>query len=215
VVETAAGGGRTVVRPWLAARTQTVTAEIARSLGLDRPAGALVADVWPGGAAARAGLRTGDVIISVNGQPAADAAAVAYAVSSSRPGDTLRLGVLREGQREQTLTLRAEAPPSTPRDERVIAGRNPIDGATVVNLSPATAIELGVDPFVGEGVLVTRIGRGFALNANLRPGDIIRRVNGRQINTVRDLAAVTSTPTPVWSVTIERNGQEQTGNFRL
>jgi Do/DeqQ family serine protease len=216
VVETAAGGGRTVVRPWLGARTQTVTGEIARSLGLDRPQGALVADVWAGGSAARAGLRTGDVIVSVDGQPAADAAAVNFAISSRRPGDSVRVGVLREGGRTQTLNLRADAPPSDPpRDERTLTGRNPFDGATVVNLSPAVAIELGVDPFVGPGVLVTRIGRGVALNANLRPGDLIRRVNGRQIQTVRDLAAAIAAGGAAWQVTIERNGQEQTGNFRL
>jgi Do/DeqQ family serine protease len=214
VVETAAGGGQAVVRPWLGARTQTVTAEIARSMGMTTPQGALVADIWPGGPAARAGLRQGDVIVSVDGRPAVDAAAVSYAISSRRPGETLRLGV-RRGGGEQSLTLRAEAPPATPaRDQQVISGRNPFDGATVVNLSPAVADELGLDPFLGKGVLVTNISRGFAMNAGLRPGDLIRRVNGREINTVRDLTAQLTQSGGQWQVTIERNGQEVTANFR-
>lgn len=215
VVETAAGGGQTVVRPWLGARTQTITGEMARAMGLASPQGALVADVWPGGPAARAGLRTGDVILSVDGRPAPDAAAVSFAVAAARPGDTLKLGVRRQGGGEQTLTLRAEAPPATPaKDERTITGANPLDGATVVNLSPAVADSLGLDPFLGQGVLVTNIGRGFAMNAGLRPGDLIRRINGREIRTTRDLASAVEGGGRQWQVTIERNGQEVTANFR-
>lgn len=214
VVETAAGGGQAVVRPWLGARTQTVTAELARSMGMSVPQGALVADIWPNGPASRAGLRQGDVIVSVDGRPAVDAAAVSYAISSRRPGDSVRLGV-RRGGGEQTLTLRAEAPPATPaKDEQVISGRNPFDGATVVNLSPAVADQLGIDPFAGRGVLVTNISRGFAMNAGLRPGDLVRKVNGRDIGSVRELTGVLGGGGGQWQVTIERNGQEITANFR-
>jgi Do/DeqQ family serine protease len=214
IVETAAGGGHALVRPWLGARTQAVTGDIARSLGLAVPTGALVADIWPGGSAARAGLKTGDVILSVDGKPVVDAAAVSYAVGSARPGDSLKIGI-RRGGAEQTLTLRAEAAPATPpRDELAVLGRNPFEGATVVNLSPAVAEELGVDPFVAKGVLVTKIGRGFAMNAGLRPGDLIRKVNGRDIATVADLRSVLAAQGGQWQVTIVRAGQEVTGNFR-
>jgi S1-C subfamily serine protease len=154
------------------------------------------------------------VIVSVDGRAVADAAAVSYAISSRRPGDQVKLGVRRNGG-EQALTLRAEPPPATPaRDQQVIAGRNPFDGATVVNLSPAVADELGLDPFLGRGVMVTNIGRGFAMNAGLRPGDLIRRVNGREIATVRELMGALGSGGGQWQVTIERNGQEVTANFR-
>src|SRR6185295_1022845 len=72
VVETAVGGGRAVVRPWLGARTQSVSPDIARSLGLKLPQGALVADLWPNGPAARAGLRQGDVVTEADGHPVVD-----------------------------------------------------------------------------------------------------------------------------------------------
>jgi Do/DeqQ family serine protease len=214
VFETAVGGGRAVVRPWLGARTQSVTPDMARSLGLILPQGALVADVWPGGSAARAGLKQGDVIVAMDGQPVIDAAGLTYGVGARRPGDSIRLGVRRAGA-EQSLTLKAEAPPASPaRDERALRGRNPFDGATVVNLSPAVADELGVDPFLG-GVMVTKIDRGFAMNAGLRPGDLIREVNGRKIGSVRDLAAATSVAASEWRVTIERGGQPITAVFRV
>ncbi len=214
VVETAAGGGRAVVRPWLGARTQSVTAEIARSLGLPLPQGALVADVWPAGPAAHAGLRQGDVVTTADGRPVVDAASLNYVFATKRPGDTVQLGVRREAGREQTLTVRAEAPPASPaRDQRTIAGQNPLNGATVINLSPAVADELGLDPFLGPGVLISAVGRGFAVGAGFRPGDLIRSVNGSRIGNVRDLNAALETPARGWQITLERNGQTITANF--
>jgi S1-C subfamily serine protease len=212
VVETAVGGGRQVVRPWLGARLQSLTPQMAEALGLRTPAGAVVGDVWPGGSAQRAGLRSGDVITTVDGQAAADEAAVIYAVGGHRPGDPVRLGVLRNG-REQQVTLRAEAAPSTPaRDERVIQGQNPLDGATVATLSPALAEEQGIDPFE-TGVLVTNIARGYAANY-LRKGDVVKAVNGQPVRTTRELQAVVAQPPRgSWELTIERNGQ--TGTIRI
>jgi Do/DeqQ family serine protease len=214
VVETAMNGGRAVVRPWVGARLQTVTPEIAKSLGLARPAGALVADVWPGGAAEQAGLKQGDVVTMVDGGPVVDAAALNYAVATHRPGETLRISVRRAGGDAQ-LTLRAEPPPATPpRDERVVSGANPFEGATVVNLSPAVAEELGLDPFGGKGVLISKIQAGAAQRAGLRPGDLIRAVNGRPIQSVRDLTSAVSVRTAAWQVTIERNGRQVTATLR-
>ena len=214
VVEAAAGGGQVLVRSWLGARTQPVTPEIARSVGLSSPQGALVADIWPGGPADRAGLKSGDIIVSVNGRPAADPAAVSFAVGAARPGESLALSVRRN---EQVIkaSLRPEPPPAKPaRDEWLVDGRNPFQGATVVNVSPAVAEELGVDAFSSRGVLVINISRGFAMNAGLRPGDVVRRVNGREIGTVADLRGALSSPSGNWTVTILRGEREITGNFR-
>jgi Do/DeqQ family serine protease len=215
VVETALGGGHSLVRAWTGARMQSVTPDIARSIGLATPQGALVADVWPGGPAAVAGLRQGDVIVAVDGQPVADAASVNYAVSTHRIGDSVRLGV-RRGAGEQNLTLRAEAPPASPaRDERVIVGRNPLQGATVVNISPAVADQVGIDPFTSPGVIITSGGQGIAGQAGLKAGDIIRAVNGRRVGTVRDLVTALGAGGRVWQITIERDGQEVTGTFQV
>jgi len=214
VVETAVGGGHAVVRPWLGARLQSVTPELARTMGLSRPVGALVADVWPGGAAARAGLKQGDVVTAVDGGQVVDAAALNYAIATHRPGDTVRVSV-RRGGTEQTLTVRAEAAPATPaRDERVIAGRNPFSGATVVNISPAVAEEVGLDPFGKNGVLVLKTSNGAAQQLGVQPGDIIRAVNGRSIRSVTDLTSAVVSPAPVWQFTIERNGQQLTATVR-
>ena len=153
------------------------------------------------------------MVLQIDGRPATDAATLSYVIGNHRPGDMMPIVVRRDG-REQTLTLAAEAPPATPaRDQRTLSGRNPFDGATVVNLSPAVADELGVDPFVQAGVLVTGVGRGAALNIGLRPGDIVREVNGVKITTVRALADVVGAPQRGWRVTIERGGQQVTATF--
>ncbi|MDB5418877.1 MAG: serine protease [Phenylobacterium sp.] len=215
VVETALGGGHSLVRAWTGARMQSVTPEIARSLGLATPQGALVADVWAGGPAARAGLRQGDVITSVDGRAVVDASGVNYAVSTHRMGDQIRLGV-RRGGGEQALTLRAEPPPASPaRDERVINGRNPLQGATVVNISPAVADQIGIDPFTNPGVIIMSGGQGLAAQAGLKSGDIIRAVNGRRVATVGDLVTALGAGSGVWRITIERDGQEVTGTFQV
>jgi S1-C subfamily serine protease len=84
----------------------------------------------------------------------------------------------------------------------------------VVNVSPAVADELGVDPFAARGVLVINISRGFAMNARLRPGDVVRKVNGRDIGTVSDLRGALAAPAGTWQVTILRGDREITANFR-
>jgi S1-C subfamily serine protease len=210
VVESALGGGRSVQRAWLGARTQSVTQDMARSLGLDRPTGVVVASVYPGSAAANAGLREGDVILSVDGTPVNDQAALNYLVATRRPGTTMRLSV-RSGAQTRNVTVRAETAPDRPaRDQRTLSGDQPLSGATVVNLSPAAAEELGFDPFL-SGVVIARSG-GIAAQAGFRAGDIVREVNGRRVASVADLAAAVRT-SGRWRIVIERNGETVVAQF--
>ncbi|WP_297512055.1 Do family serine endopeptidase [uncultured Caulobacter sp.] len=213
VVGAALGGGHSVVRPWLGVKGQPVTGEIARSLGMATPRGVLVAQVYPSSSADRAGLKEGDVILAIDGQAVNDEGAGAFAIGTHKVGDRVPMQI-RRGEREQTITVRAEAPPETPaRDERTLKGATPFNGATVINLSPAAAQDLGVDPFAGRGVLVTAIGPGYAANVGLQAGDFIREVNGRTVNTVADLVAASTGQGRNWVVTIERNGQRITARF--
>src|SRR6266545_282633 len=138
VVASAKSGVSAVQRPWLGARLQAVTPEIADGLGLKRPAGALVASVTPASPAARAGLKTSDLITAVDGQAVEDPNAFDYRFATKALGGTARLGVLRAGK-ETTVPVVLEAAPDTPRDELVIGQRSPFQGAKVGNLSPALA----------------------------------------------------------------------------
>ena len=208
VVTTALGGGHSVIRPWLGLRPQALTGDIAKSLGLSAPQGVLVSDIWPDGPAARAGVARGDVVVSVNGQQVNDPTSLNYAVATMAPGASVNLVVRKAGGADRTLTARLATPPDTPaKDQRTLSGQNPFNGATVINLSPAAADQLGLDPFSGVGVVVTGVSGGYAARLGLQPGDFIREVNGAPISTVASLAAALATPAQTWSITIERNGQ--------
>ncbi len=215
VVMTALGGGHTVMRPWIGVRTQALTGETARSLGLEAPRGVVVTDLWPTGPAARGGVAQGDVIVSVDGQEVDDDAGLNYRVSTRPPGQALSIVTRRNGGPPRTLTVRTEPPPADPpADLRVIAGQNPFAGATVVNASPAAAYQYGFDPFSGHGVLVTKLDTGYAQNIGLRPGDFIREVNGRKIDTTRDLMNAVQSGGHVWTMSIERGGHIINARFQ-
>jgi Do/DeqQ family serine protease len=208
VVTTALGGGHVVVRPWLGLRPQALTPEMARSFGLASPQGVLASDLWPDGPAARAGIARGDVIVSINGQAVNDPTSLNYSVATLAPGVSVTLLVRKAGGGEHTVTARLATPPDTPaKDERTLSGRNPLNGAVVMNLSPAAADQLGLDPFSGVGVVVTGVSGGYAARLGLQPGDFIREVNGTPISTVASLSAVLATPANTWTIQIERNGQ--------
>jgi S1-C subfamily serine protease len=207
VVASAKGGGSAVKRPWLGAKLQAVTADIAEGLSLKRPTGALVANVIPGGPASRAGLKTGDLIVAVDGQTIEDPNAFDYRFATKPLGGEAQLGIVRAGK-ELFVAVALQTPPDTPRDEIVIRTRSPFLGVTVSNLSPALADELRLDPQT-EGVVILQIAEGsVAQRLNFQRGDIVVSVNNEKITKTRDLERVTKDPSRVWRVTISRGGQQ-------
>ena len=215
VVNAALDGGHRVMRPWIGVRTQALTGDMAKALGLEAPRGVVVTDLWAGGPAARAGVAQGDVIVSVNGQEVDDDAGLNYRVSTLPAGATLGLVVRRNGGQPRNLVAHTEAPPADPpADQKVINGHNPFSGATVVNASPATAYQFGFDPFAGQGVIVTAVDSGFAQTIGLQRGDFIREVNGAKISTTRDLTAAIQGGGHIWSLSIERQGHIINARFQ-
>src|SRR5437868_6509353 len=93
-----------VTRGWIGVQIQPVTSDLADSLGMKNARGALVAEPQSGSPAQKAGIRAGDVIVSVNGEPVADARNLARRISAMAPGTSVKLGMIRNG-REETLTL--------------------------------------------------------------------------------------------------------------
>jgi Do/DeqQ family serine protease len=216
VVTAALGGAHEMVRPWLGVKGQTLSGDMAKSLGLAAPQGVLAAEVWSDGPSARAGIVRGDVILSVDGQSVNDPGDLNYRVASLAPGATVTLVVHKPAGGDHTVSVRLDAPPDQPaKDEQTIQGHNPLNGATVINLSPAAATALGLDPFTGHGVVVTSVAGGYAANLGLQPGDFIRQVNGVAIDTVGQLTGLLATPAGGWTLVIERGGQTITARVRL
>jgi Do/DeqQ family serine protease len=207
VIASAQGGSAVVHRPWLGAKLQAVTAEIAESLSLKRPVGALVSSVVPKSPAARAGLRTGDLVVSVDGQAVDDANAFDYRFATKPLGGHAQVGVMRGG-REMKVAVALETAPETPREETVIKSRSPLLGAKVANLSPAVADELRLDS-EAKGVVVTDVENGsMAQTFGLQKGDIVLAVNNAKIETTQDLVRAVSQPARLWRLTIQRGGQQ-------
>jgi Do/DeqQ family serine protease len=213
VVASAKSGGSLVKRPWLGARLQAVTPEIADGLGLKRPSGALVASVTPASPAARAGLKTSDLIIAIDGQPVEDANAFDYRFATKAIGGSARLGVMRGGK-ELAVSVVLESAPETSHDELVIASPSPFQGAKVSNLSPALADSLRLDPS-SEGVVIVDIANGSpAQNLGFQRGDLVLSVNSAKIAKTRDLERVAGQQSRRWSITIMRGGQQLSVELR-
>jgi Do/DeqQ family serine protease len=207
VVAAAKNGGKEVRRPWLGATLQNLNRELAESLGLDRPAGAVVAEVDPRGPAAEGGLKQGDVIVAVDGQEAADAGGVGYRLGAKAIGGTASLSVRRDGK-SLVVPLALVAAAEKPARETIrIKGDSPFAGATVVNISPATIEEYSLGA-VRDGVAVIEVADNSPASVvGFRKGDVVLSVNGGRIATTRDLDRAAAQSAYVWKLTINRGGQ--------
>jgi Do/DeqQ family serine protease len=207
VVASAESGSKTVKRAWFGAKLQEVTPEIADSMGLKHPSGALVASVVGSSPAARSGIKTGDLIVTIDGVTVDDPAAFQYRFATKSLGGETKIGLIRQGK-ETVVNLPLQGLPDTPRDEVVIKGRSPFLGATVANLSPALADEMRLDP-QAQGVVITGVADGSAAQSvGFQKGDVVVSVNGQNIAKSSDLERVTDAGSRSWRITIDRGGQQ-------
>ena len=207
VVASAKSGGKAVKRPWLGARLQAVTPEIAESLGLRLPTGALVANVVSAGPAARAGLKPSDLIVAIDGQTVEDPNAFDYRFATRPLGGAAQIELLRAGKPVK-LSVPLEVAPDTDRNEIVLTGRSPLQGAKIANISPAVADELHLDSDA-EGVVITDLADGgAAAGVGFQKGDIIKAVNRQKIARTSDLEKATREQARVWRITVVRGGQQ-------
>ncbi len=215
VVDAAVDGG-TFVRPWLGLSAQSVSYDIAKSQGLDRPLGVMVTEVYPEGPAARAGLRRGDLITTIDGREVFDEAGLKFLAAIRSPGEEAQLTVLRGGSL-RTFRVRVDAPPgATQADLVLLSGPHVFNGAQVVELSPRLAEQLGLDPVAnGNGVLVHSVVRRTVASNLFQPGDIIRSVNDTKVRNVKDLQSALSRAASSWTIEVERNGRVIKGTVRI
>ncbi len=197
----------TIERPWLGASGQSVNVDIARAMGLDRPIGVLVSEVYPGGPAARAGLQPGDIVTSLDGRSVDDLETLRFRLATGELGATVPMAVFRRGRSLDLSFTLAAAPEDPPRDSTLLAGPQPLAGATVVNASPAVTEELGL-PAMTKGVVVTKVARSSnAARIGLRPLDMVVEVNGAEIADVADLRSHTAERSSRWQIRVRRDGR--------
>jgi serine protease Do len=178
-----------VTRGWIGVQIQPVTADIADSLGLKQAHGALVAEPQEGSPAAKAGIKSGDVIVSLNGDAVPDARTLARRISGMAPGMAVKIGVFRNGKEEQLAMTLGELPKerlasASPRDRGDEGSELPRLG---LSLAPAAKVNGAGD----EGVVVTQVDPdGAAAARGFKTGDVILDIGGRAVNAPADVRRV-------------------------
>jgi serine protease Do len=206
VVDTASGGERRLARPWLGMTVQDVTSDLAKSLGLERPIGVIVREIADGGPAAQAGLERGDVITNIDTFEVSDAQTLRFRTATKGVGGSVTLTYLRNGASRTTNFKLVRASETPPRNITAIDGRNPLQGATVANLSPGYAEELQVE--ATRGVIVVQLARkSIAARLGVQPGDIVLEVNNRPITSVAVLQEALRQTPGSWQLSVNRGGR--------
>src|SRR5438034_6618491 len=178
-----------VSRGWIGVQIQPVTSDIADSLGMKKAEGALVAEPQANGPAAKAGIESGDVITSVNGEPVKDARELARTIGGLAPGNAVKLNVLQKGQdKVVNLTLgqlpnQVEAKADLDQDKA-----KPSRGTDVPKLGMTVAPANSVAGAGKDGVVVTEVDpKSAAAERGFKEGDVILEVAGKNVTSAGDV----------------------------
>jgi len=206
-VARAAENGGKLVFPWLGARLQDITPDIANSLNIDPPRGAMVTEVAQGSPADQAGLKSGDVITAIDGVEVDEPQGLNYRIATKPIGSTAELTFIRGGQRQQAALKLEPAPSGNAGDTVTISGNTRFAGATAATLTPALAQQYGL-PFTAKGIVITNVASDSpADRMGLMAGDIILNLNGTDIRDVSTFKRIASGDVQGWQITLQRQGQ--------
>jgi serine protease Do len=182
----------TVERGWLGVQIQQVTQDLADGLALDEPRGAIIADVTPDSPAMKAGLTTGDVIVSVNDKPIKGVRDLTRTIARLDPGADAEIGVWRKGETSNVTVHLGTFPeaqqmaaytPEQPQAEKTVMGMS------LAALDESTRQAYGIDQET-KGVVITDIEQGsWAARRGLRPGDVIVQAGQSEVTSPSEVAA--------------------------
>ncbi|SFC65627.1 Do family serine endopeptidase [Devosia psychrophila] len=199
--------GSEIVRPWFGAKLQTVTSDIASSLGMAAPQGALISEVAPDGPAARAGFAAGDVILSIDGFAIEDPSAFNFRLATKPIGQATALERLR-GNDTSTVQFTVEPAPAAGSDMlATITGTSRFAGTSVRQIDPALAEAKGL-PYDAKGVIVTALDPGSAAaQMGLHIDDVILSLNDVAIDTAKAFSDTASQRARTWQIILQRDGR--------
>ncbi len=195
--------GKRVKRPWFGAALQQLNSDLALSLGLDRPAGALITTVYPASPASLAGLKNGDVILKVGDHAVRNPREFQFRFATLELGSRANLTIFRNGNRQQKVVNLIAAPFTPAPNKKSISGIHPLSGAIVANLSPGLADQLDIDDV--EGVIITDITRrSYAAKFGFRRNDIIISINSTPMLSVREILVQSKLRPRLWRIKFKR-----------
>ncbi|WP_455465537.1 DegQ family serine endoprotease [Bartonella sp. B39] len=207
MLDTVKRGKKYFVPPYIGASFQSVTPDIAGGLGLNRPYGALVIEVNKDSPAEKAGLKIGDVILSVQGIRIDSPDGLGYRLMTASIGDSFVLEYLRSGKTFKTKIFISSIPESAFSKSEKIIGENPFSGAEVLDLTPQNSRRFHL-PASAKGVVIINIDEMSIAAGIFRSGDILRVVNGHKIQTVGQLKEILIQQgrSNIWQLEYERDG---------
>ncbi|MFG6500641.1 trypsin-like peptidase domain-containing protein [Sulfitobacter sp. 1A13191] len=211
-VAQARAGEAAFQRPWAGLSGQPVDADMAGPLGLDRPGGIIVSGLHPASPFNSAGLKVGDVIVSVDDQPVNTPAEMIYRMSVAGLGHSARVGVMREGRLHEVTVALVAAPDVPDRAEVTLGARSLLPGLKTARINPAVIAEMNL-PLESAGVVVLDAGR-FGPRVGLRDGDVIVSVNGVAVADTAALVALLSGQVRRVQMVIQRGDRRMALRFR-
>ncbi|AQS41505.1 MAG: Protease Do [Candidatus Tokpelaia hoelldobleri] len=206
VMESVKRGEDHFEQPYLGAGFQSVTADVAESLGMKRPYGALVTEVMAKSPAAQAGLRVGDVVLTAQGERIGNPDVLGYRLLTTGIGEELPLEILRDGRQVKARVILQAVPAEAAGVAERIGGNSPFAGVEVMNLTAQNTRRFRL-PQSTRGVVVNAVAEGENAAMVFAKGDILRVINGAPVNSVADVKNVLSGSAPrFWQLEYERGG---------
>jgi serine protease Do len=193
-----------VTRGWLGIKYQPVTADIAESLGLEKAQGALISDLTTGSPALKAGLKSGDTILKVDGTIIVDGHDLAKVIAHAAPGNKVELSIIRGGK-PMTIVVTLDTMPNDPQ----LASNAPATVEPLKNGLTAYGIEVAPADD-GAGVKVLKVDpKSSAAERGLKEGDVIMEVAGSEVNDAAGVATALKSATGKKVLMLVRNGEGQ------
>jgi len=206
IIESMENGGR-IVRPWLGLDTLPLTNKVIKELSLPRPYGVVVKEVYPGSPADKAGIQSGDFIAAVNGHEIQDEASLDYHVAIANVGKESEITIVRNGAEKKVPVSMTEPLGSHDRTSLTIKESSPLQGTVIKTITPALALEMGINP-MKTGVVITELLKSSpASQLGIQPGDVIESINTNPIKTTADAVANLQSKVRDWILVLKRGNK--------
>ncbi|PTX50981.1 Do/DeqQ family serine protease [Gemmobacter caeni] len=213
-IDQAKAGETRFKRPWAGVTGQAMDSAMAEALGLPRPEGVVLSALHPDSPFRAAGLEVGDIILSVDGEATDTPQGVMFRLAALGVGREITVDYLHRGEARQARVALVAPPDSPPREAVTLGESSVLQGLEVARINPAVLDELELSDSPTDGVIVTNA-EGLAARTGLRPGDVLRTINGEAVKVPGDVMRLTAPGPRRWGIEVQRGGQQLLLRFRI